>query len=771
MRVEYHRATRYLPETPRSQFVASLLVYAGVTAVIGRGVLANLSSAVANDAGDPLLNAAILHWNAHHLPFTEAWWQFPIFYPVGDTLTFSEHLLGLSAITAPIDWLIGDPLATYNIATLLTFILSAAAMYLLVYRLSGSAAGAFIAGLAYGFAPYRISQLPHIQVLAGFWAPLALLGLHAYLDSGRRRWLGLFALSWALQSAANGYALVFFSVLIAFWILWFVVLERRWTALAMIAVAGIAGTVPLAPLLMRYVTVHAVHGFTRGVEEIQSFSADVAGVLCTPPGLTFWGWLRVGCRAEGELFPGPVLMLLVLAAVFGAAQAIWRVPSGGTRRWQRWVRGVLGAVAAIYGMVVLSVIVFGPWRFSWLFISASASSIAKPTSVMAVALVGFLWLSPGLREVARRWTTVGFYLMAALATWLLALGPAIALLGEPTGRSGPYAWLMLLPGADGLRVPARFWMITVICLAVVAGLTVARLLAGRSRRVVVAALAVLTPALITDSWVDRIQAPPAPLAAPDPRALEGQVAIELPIGGYLDLAAQWRAVQGGWRVVNGYSGYGPAHYPSLVSAIEGADAAGLRPFQREHELHVIVQTAYPRLVAMIEAQPGVAFVASNEWARQYRLPKIGGGAELVGARIPIATVASDCLRTEDPPRAVLDGDETTRWVCPPNVLQELTVDVGAPTTVGAFVQHLGEYYWEAPQTMIIETSVDGVTWMPAHNGSVVEYAIEGAIRTPLAATVQVPFAPREARYLKVRVENQIPNFHFTMAEAEVRAPR
>ena len=42
---------------------------------MGREVLANVSTAVANDAGDPLLTAAILHWNAHHVPWTDAWWQ------------------------------------------------------------------------------------------------------------------------------------------------------------------------------------------------------------------------------------------------------------------------------------------------------------------------------------------------------------------------------------------------------------------------------------------------------------------------------------------------------------------------------------------------------------------------------------------------------------------------------------------------------------------------------------------------------------------------
>ena len=204
--------------------VISLLVYTIITAILGRDVLAHLGSTIANDTGDPLLTAAILKWNATHVPLTDAWYQFPIFYPTRDTLTFSEHLLGLSVIASPIYWLIGDIVITYNLVLLLTFPLCAIAMYALVFRLTGSVAGAFIAGLAFAFAPYRISQLPHIQMLATFWAPLALLGLHAYLQSGRRRWLVLYGATWLLQGATNGYALVMFSILIGLWTLWFVVL-------------------------------------------------------------------------------------------------------------------------------------------------------------------------------------------------------------------------------------------------------------------------------------------------------------------------------------------------------------------------------------------------------------------------------------------------------------------------------------------------------------------------------------------------------------------
>ena len=58
--------------------VASLLVYTVITGIIGRDVLAHVGSTIANDPGDPLLTAAILKWNATHVPFTDAWYQFDV---------------------------------------------------------------------------------------------------------------------------------------------------------------------------------------------------------------------------------------------------------------------------------------------------------------------------------------------------------------------------------------------------------------------------------------------------------------------------------------------------------------------------------------------------------------------------------------------------------------------------------------------------------------------------------------------------------------------
>ena len=110
----------------------------------------------------------------------------------------------------------------------------------------------------------------------------------------------LYGVAWMLQVAANAYCLFFFSILVGLWGLWFVVARRNWRALGMIAAATAIASVPQIPIVYRYVTVHALHGFERPLDEIRLYGADIAAVLCAPSELTLWGWLawRAAWRAS-----------------------------------------------------------------------------------------------------------------------------------------------------------------------------------------------------------------------------------------------------------------------------------------------------------------------------------------------------------------------------------------------------------------------------------------------------------------------------------------
>src|SRR5688572_15356411 len=761
---------------------------------MGRDVLASFATKIAGDPGDPVLTAATLAWNAKHVPWTDAWFNFPGFHPVRDVLTFSENLLGLSPIASPLLWLTGSPIAAYNATMLATFVLCGLAMYALVWRLTRNPWAACLAGLAYAFAPYRVAHIPHIQVLASFWAPLALLGLHAYLETDRRRWLALFGVSWFMQATANGYFLVFFSLLIGLWGLWFVVAQRRWRQLVMIAAAGIAALVPLAPILWRYVQAHDRYGLSRNAMEIAGYSADISALFCAPVQLSAWGWVGENnpvCGSEQQLFPGVALVVIGLGAALLARRssaAERGTPGSGLGdaaspplegRAQGRTRGqviatVVSGLLLVIGLVMVlsaaSVAIEGPWRRSIGPFVISASSVAKPFGRgLLVLLLGALCL-PALWAGARTASIAWFYGLAAAVTWILSWGPTPMLGGKAALAQGPYAWLMLLPGLDGLRVPARFWMMTILCLCILLGLAVARASLPRSLRVfrpVLMGLAIV--ALLSDGWTP-INAAALMPAPPRPDVLGGGVVLTLPLGGHRDsdIQAQFDAAVGGWSAVNGYSGYEPLHYNLLRYAAERRDPLVLTPFLGRGDLNVVAYESQPMLIEMVERMPGAVERGRGSGLRQYWIPKQGvlPPSEPRGRRLAIATIATSCNVEAIP--AAQDGDPATRWQCgPQRPTQEMTVDLGTVQTVGMVVPALGPFTTDFPRRLIVETSTDGSTWQPAWDGGYLPQLVEAMLRDPLVNRVVLPFDPRAARYVRFRLADSDEVWYWSIAELEI----
>ncbi len=747
--------------------VSSAAIYAALTAFLGRDVLSGLGTTIASDEGDPLLVASILHWNAVNVPLSDRWWQFPVFAPTRDTLTFSEHFLGLIPLSTPLHWFTHDPVATYNLVTLLTFPLCGLAMFALAYRLTRHTTAAFLAGLAFAFAPYRFSQLPHLQVLAFFWGPLALLGLHGYLETGRRRWLVLYGAAWMLQGATNGYALVFLSVLIGFWVIWFIVSRRRWKALIAIAVATVVSALPFVPILARYASAHALHGFTREPGAIRAFGADLAAVLCAPSKLTVWGWLRVACQGEGELFPGLVVAVSAVVALFQLADR--RPDNTRLSRLLTISSRVFLVVGFVYLVLTCAVILGGPWRLEVGLLRVSVSSVTKLVMLTTFTLLPGLILSPMIRGAAQGSSVPGFYLTSALLTWLLALGPTIRFMGTARGFQAPFALLMYLPGVQSLRVPARFWLLTTMCLAVLVAFVAASLLERRRSSIALGGAALMGILILADGWVARIPAVPVPPAVPDARLLQNATVLTVPMDSLPDIAGGFRAVIGGWRSVNGYSGYFPSYYAVLQDAANRGEEGALVPFLRDADLQVILSGEDLHLKGLLERLPGVSVTATRAGAIQYR---IGGrqalpSVEDIGVRLPVQTVRASC----EAPNAVrtLDGDERTGWACgPQRPGHELVVDLGRPAAVGAVVQSLAQHPMNYPRSLLLETSVDGESWSVAWDGSIRGLLIAQAIDRPGPATrVTVPFAPRTARYVRVRQTGYDERFKWSVAEIEI----
>jgi hypothetical protein len=378
-----------------------------VLAIIWTWPLArHLSSRIPHDPGDPIFNMWLLWWNAHAVPFTDRWWNPPMFFPMRGALALSEHLAGIGLITTPLQLLHASPLAAYNTALILSFALSGFFTFLLVRRVIPPQCdevtrnfSALTAALAYGYGPYRAGQLAHLQVLTSQWMPLALLSMHAYIEEGNSRWLGCFAAAWIVQALSNGYYLLYFPALVALWLVWFVEWRRHGSrGIALIGTFAGASLL-LVPILIKYVAVQRSLRLVRTPGEMALFSAKPQSFLKASGMLAFWP-SSPALTTEEFLFPG--LTPIVLVALGGMSMA-------------------------------------------W---SARRSSDAQSADRSARSIFAF-------------------YTVAAVLMWALALGPATP---GSVPWLHPYTLLTYLPGFDGLRVPARFAMLATLCVSIAAGI-------------------------------------------------------------------------------------------------------------------------------------------------------------------------------------------------------------------------------------------------------------------------------------------------------------
>lgn len=294
----------------------------------------HLADRFTHDPGDPLLVSYLIWWNAHAIPFTQHWWNAPFFWPAPDSLALTEHMAGVSPITTPIQWLGGSPLLAYNIVILASIWWTLLATHALVRRLTGEHIAAACAAIAFTFAQYRTSQLGHLQLYACWWMPLSLLGLHAYLSDGRRRWLVVFGVSWLLQALTNGYSLFHMPLLFAAWVAWFTPWRTDARRAVAIAFAWVLATLPLVPVLLHYYQVQTRLGLNRTPGEMAFYSANLRSFAAVGPMMRFWKHFEP-TSSEAYLFPGVTVIALIAAGI------LWRLR--GRAFWFYVVAAVMAA--------------------------------------------------------------------------------------------------------------------------------------------------------------------------------------------------------------------------------------------------------------------------------------------------------------------------------------------------------------------------------------------------------------------------------------------
>ena len=743
--------------------------YSALTLLLFHGLFGRFSFGVPHDQGDPLLSISLLWWNAHRIPFVGSWWDGMSFFPEHGSLAFSDHRVGLLPIAGPIQWLGGTPVLAYNVALLSTFIFSALAAHALAWVLTRSHAAGAVAGLVFGFNPFRISHVAHLELLAAFWLPLAFAALHLYVRRYDLRWLVAFALCWWMQGLSSGYYLFYSAPMIGLWLLWshdepVVALPPssppvRWCSSP---AAGAAGYRQIQDRLL----------LTRVSAEIESFSADVTGLLSATPNMALWRFPSLAANGEAEIYLGVFAPLLVLAAIiWGRARAVSSKPAAPI------LRGIIGAVGGIYTLITIGTL-FGSWSISLGPLRVSASQTVQPLSIVLFCLFLLGITSGPFVDAFRRRSIFAFYVTAAVMTWTFTLGPRPHLLGNLVLYRGPYDFLMLLPGYDArLRVPARFVMITILAVAVAAGIALLRLTASSSRTRRLAITAAVLVAITADSWTFDIPMPGAPALVKLPNTVPASAAVlELPLGGVgPDIAAVYRSIGYERPVVNGYSGYEPPHYRVLRMALAERDDSVLTALTRFAPIAVVIAPG---------DDPGGAlhdFVARHEGAIAltpserdlYLLPahqsEPTGPAAAGAFDHPLAIKSASFNLGPFDLNAVMDGDRDTVWATPKPQQghEEIVLDLSSVNEVSGVSLSTGAPVEGYPRWIAVDTSVDGNAWKERWSGAMGGPTMEAVLRNARTAESRIPLSPEPARFVRLRQLGAHPEIGWFIAELRV----
>jgi hypothetical protein len=710
--------TRLQTYSSAREVAAVVLGFSTLSVLMTYPLVREIQGALPNDLGDPLLVAWALGWDADRLRHgLQGIWDAQNFYPYLRTLTYSEHFLGIAVFSAPVQWLSGNPIFAYNFAFLFSYVVAGCGMYWLTVSITGNRLAAIVAGLAFAFVPYRVAAVPHLHVLTFGWMPVGLLALHRYLASGSRTALLGFVVAFLLQGLSNLYFLYFFALPVSVVVMAGLFRQQR-PIRRMLVELGLAGVVillVLTPVGLAYSQTHADLGFERSRASMVSLSADVVSYIQVSPRLTVWGDVLTRGRAEGQLFPGFMLLGLaasgLLVGFFRGSEITRRV----TPRCRSAIRlyGVIGLLAFVlslgpepraFGHVLLS---SGP--YDWL-----------------LAVVPGL---EGIRVVARLAVVVYLALCVLAAVGVTALlsrlsHPAgigacvligIVVVGE--GYGGPLPMVTFEPHKDVNNNAAYEW-----------------------------------------------------LSASVPGAV-----LELPLGSrepmttYYNTRYQYATLQHGHPVVNGYSGYSTPLFRYLNSSasplfelrhfdelLRGLRSLGVRYIVVHEELYGNRTDAWATIEAIGKQKKQVVqkleFGETTVfWLAEWNERSGRDDDDIRELSLSISQLTTS--HRNDRLSMAVDGDRDTRWLTGERQrgTEWIEIRLDRPQDVrlvklGMRNLSMGDY----PRGLVVE-SVDAQGMVhQLYRRGVLPQLLQGLVRDPRWITVDIPLPPNRTNILRLR---------------------
>jgi len=395
--------------------VAAVVLGSVLVAVLSnRAQVATLTTTAPGDLGDPLYFAWQLAWVGHALSSDPGGlWTTPAFLQAPDNLAFTDTVLGYAPLSLLVPGGQAGALAQLNLAVLTAGVMATVGGYALAKALGAGRIGALAAGAGFGYAPWRLEQVIHINVLStgGIALSLAMLA-RGNGWSLRRGWQpGRMSPAWI----AGGWAMACWQLTFGFatgiwfayslgvpmvcWLAgWLATGRRRLRRLprrVLLAHALGGGAFGLTALLLvrPYLRVIAAHPeAVRGEDWLPLFSPPWRGLLTAPSTDVFWRTRQLTWRAglswpdEMVLSPGIVLLALAVAGVFFS---VWP--------WRRR----LGVVAVTAVLTVLAMGTAFPgggrWTYLPLFHHAPGwQALRTPGRLMIWVTLGLCVLAAGL---------------------------------------------------------------------------------------------------------------------------------------------------------------------------------------------------------------------------------------------------------------------------------------------------------------------------------------------------------------------------------------
>jgi hypothetical protein len=377
------RAGRWAPSPTITRGEVTLIALAGLLLAILTSwpLVLHMGSHIAPDLGDPVRTAWQIAWVGHamlHDPLHI--FDSNAFYPRPLSLAFSDSLLGYG----PAAFFGSGTVATlvrYNLIFLWIWSFCFVGAYLLARELGLHRLGAAATGLAFAYAPYRVTEAGHFQVISS--GGLA-CGLFLLLRGYRRGSRGIVLAGWLLSAwqISLGFTLglqyAYLLALLALIVLVFwwrgrlspgpawqpaatgtrgTLIPRRLLAVTLIGIAAVgAVTVYEARPYLRVADLYPTA--KRTIKEVETYSAGPAALLGASSENRVWGSLTSGMRAkvnsknESVFFPGGLILVLALIGLLG----VGRTGSADASRHPYTRRLRVGLLA---GIVICSILALG----------------------------------------------------------------------------------------------------------------------------------------------------------------------------------------------------------------------------------------------------------------------------------------------------------------------------------------------------------------------------------------------------------------------------